>query len=124
MGMKDAGLVMLYNRLPHDDRTGRRIVAMHRVGDPGARLAEVVAALSLATDLGMGQPMEHALRSCLLALRLGEELGLSEAELTDLYYVALLRRIGCTPTRLDDSSVTIWPPMPASSPSMSSSRSR
>jgi hypothetical protein len=38
------------------------------------RLAELVAALSLATDLGMGQPMEHELRACLLAVRLGEAL--------------------------------------------------
>lgn len=30
---------------------------------PQLRLAEVVAALSLATDLGMGQPMEQALRN-------------------------------------------------------------
>jgi HD-GYP domain-containing protein (c-di-GMP phosphodiesterase class II) len=60
------------------------------------RLAELVAALSLATDLGMGQPMEHALRACLLSLRLGEHLGLSEDELVEVYYVALLQRIGCT----------------------------
>ncbi len=64
--------------------------------DPGLRLSELIAALSLATDLGMGQPMEHALRTCLLAVRLGERLGLPEAALTDVYYVALLRRVGCT----------------------------
>ena len=34
------------------------------------RLAELVAALSIATDLGMGQPMEYVLRSCVLAVRL------------------------------------------------------
>lgn len=37
-----------------------------------ARLAELIAALSLATDLGLGQPMEHVLRSCLISMRLGE----------------------------------------------------
>jgi hypothetical protein len=42
------------------------------------RLAEVVAALSLGIDLGFGQPMEHVLRQCLIALRLGELLGLDE----------------------------------------------
>src|SRR6266508_1529679 len=70
-----------------------------QAGNPdgsGVCLAEVVAALSLATDLGIGQPMEHALRGCLLAVRLGESLGLSEDELRDVYYVALLQRIGCT----------------------------
>ena len=36
------------------------------------RLAELVAALSLGIDLGFGQPMEHVLRQCLIALRLGE----------------------------------------------------
>ena len=44
----------------------------------GVRLAEVLAALSLATDLGMGQPMEHMLRQCLIALRLAERLGLDD----------------------------------------------
>jgi HD-GYP domain-containing protein (c-di-GMP phosphodiesterase class II) len=60
------------------------------------RLAELVAALSLATDLGMGSPLEQELRSCLVAVRLGEQLGLDEDELTHVYYVALLRWIGCT----------------------------
>lgn len=53
-------------------------------------------ALSLATDLGTGQPMEWALGSALLGVRLGEELGLNEQELREVYYVALLRYIGCT----------------------------
>jgi hypothetical protein len=34
------------------------------------RLAELVAALSLGIDLGFGQPMEHVLRQCLIAMRL------------------------------------------------------
>ena len=42
------------------------------------RLAELVAALSLGIDLGFGQPMEHVLRQCLIALRLAEGLGLDE----------------------------------------------
>jgi HD-GYP domain-containing protein (c-di-GMP phosphodiesterase class II) len=60
-----------------------------------ARLAELVAALSLASDLGVGQPMEHVLRSCLLAVGFGRRLGLAEQELADIYDVSLLRRIGC-----------------------------
>src|SRR5919204_1100195 len=60
------------------------------------RLAEPIAALSLATDVGMGQPMEQALRTCLLSLRLGERLGLGAGQLGELYYVALLRFLGCT----------------------------
>lgn len=59
------------------------------------RLAELMAALSLATDLGMGQPMEYALCVCVLSVRLGEALDLSESELREVYYLALLRHIGC-----------------------------
>jgi HD-GYP domain-containing protein (c-di-GMP phosphodiesterase class II)/DNA-binding CsgD family transcriptional regulator len=60
-----------------------------------ARLAELVAALSLGIDLGFGQPMEHVLRQCLIALRLGEALGLDESERADVYYTALLINVGC-----------------------------
>ena len=59
------------------------------------RLAELMAALSIATDLGMGQPMEYALTTCIIAVRLGEAAGLSDTELRDAYYEALLRYIGC-----------------------------
>ncbi|MGZ3582763.1 MAG: HD domain-containing phosphohydrolase [Ktedonobacterales bacterium] len=63
---------------------------------PGTlRVAELIGALSLATDLGTGQPMEHALRVCLLAVTLGGELGLDEQERCDVYCVALLRALGC-----------------------------
>jgi hypothetical protein len=44
--------------------------------DSGLRLAELVAAFSLATGLGMGQPMEHVLRSWLIAVRLGDRMDL------------------------------------------------
>jgi HD-GYP domain-containing protein (c-di-GMP phosphodiesterase class II) len=60
------------------------------------RAAEVVGALSLATDLGTGQPLEHALRTAVLAVRLGELAGASAKELADTYYVALLHASGCT----------------------------
>src|SRR4051794_6017531 len=60
------------------------------------RAAELVAALSLATDLGTGQPLEHALRTAVLAVRLGELAGATDEELSDTYYVALLHAAGCT----------------------------
>jgi putative nucleotidyltransferase with HDIG domain len=60
------------------------------------RLAEVISALSLATDLGLGQPLAHALRTCVFALRLGRALSLSDRGLADIYYTTLLRFIGCT----------------------------
>ena len=59
------------------------------------RLAELVAALSLGVDLGFGQPMEHVLRECLIALRLAERLGLDDAERSTVYYAALLVNVGC-----------------------------
>jgi HD-GYP domain-containing protein (c-di-GMP phosphodiesterase class II) len=60
------------------------------------RLAEVVAALSIATDLGTGQPLEHALRTAIIAVRLGELAELTPPELVDAYYLSLLHSIGCT----------------------------
>lgn len=63
---------------------------------PTIRLAEIVAALSLASDLGTGHPLERSLRACLLAVRFGKTLGLDEDTLGDLYYVSLLRWAGCT----------------------------
>src|SRR3954453_885876 len=59
------------------------------------RMAELVAALSLGIDLGFGQPMEHVLRQCLIALRIGEALGLDGDERAVVYYSALLVNIGC-----------------------------
>jgi response regulator RpfG family c-di-GMP phosphodiesterase len=63
--------------------------------DAGIRLAELMAALSIATDLGMGQPMEYAMTTCIVAVRLGEAAGLNDQALRDVYYEALLRYIGC-----------------------------
>jgi HD-GYP domain-containing protein (c-di-GMP phosphodiesterase class II) len=59
------------------------------------RLAELLAALSLGVDLGFSQPMEHVLRQCLIALRLGERIGLDENERAVIYYTALLVSVGC-----------------------------
>jgi len=60
------------------------------------RLAELMAALSLATDLGMGQPLEQALRTCLIAIALAERMRLAKHEISEVFYVALLRFLGCT----------------------------
>jgi HD-GYP domain-containing protein (c-di-GMP phosphodiesterase class II) len=58
-------------------------------------LGELVALLSLGTDLGLGQPMEHMVRACLLALRMAEHLGLDESQRSVLYYSGLLAWVGC-----------------------------
>ena len=59
------------------------------------RLAELVAALSLGIDLGFGQPMEHVLRQCLIALRLAERIELDDQARSAVYYTALLINVGC-----------------------------
>jgi HD-GYP domain-containing protein (c-di-GMP phosphodiesterase class II) len=64
--------------------------------EPAVRSAELVAALSLATDLGTGQPREHALRVCVIATRLADLAGADEAETADAYWTALLHSAGCT----------------------------
>lgn len=59
-------------------------------------MADLTIALSLATDLGTGQPMDHALRTCWLSLATADALGLDAATRSCVYYVALLRFLGCT----------------------------
>ena len=59
------------------------------------RLAELVATLSIATDLGTGHPSERALRACLFALQLGDAAHCDQDTLADIYYVTLLRFAGC-----------------------------
>ncbi len=59
-------------------------------------LAEVISALSFALDLTEGAVPGHALRSCLLGMRLGLEIGLSDVELADLYHALLLKDVGCS----------------------------
>ncbi|MGW0022587.1 HD domain-containing phosphohydrolase [Rhodococcus sp. NPDC003382] len=61
----------------------------------GPRRAELVAALSLAIDLGLGQPMEHMLRSALIATRIADRMGLSPEQRAVVYYANLVAWIGC-----------------------------
>ena len=72
----------------------------------GIRLVELLAALSLATDLANGFPMEKGLRNCLLAFLIGRELGLTDDELADVYYFGLLRSIGCTSYAYEEALAT------------------
>jgi hypothetical protein len=73
--------------------------------DSGVRLAELLAAFSLATDLGLGQPMEHVLRSWVIAARLGERVGVAADDRGALYYVATLGWVGCV---ADTPEVAAW----------------
>ncbi|MGE0870381.1 MAG: HD domain-containing phosphohydrolase [Kofleriaceae bacterium] len=65
------------------------------VGAPSVRLAELIGALSLGIDLGFGQPMEHVLRQCVIAMRIADKLDLPAADRATTYYAALLLNVGC-----------------------------
>jgi HD-GYP domain-containing protein (c-di-GMP phosphodiesterase class II) len=73
--------------------------------ESGLRLAELVAAFTLAVDLGLGQPMEHVLRSWLIAARLGAHVGIKREERGSLYYVATLAWVGCV---ADTPELSAW----------------
>src|ERR1700730_3531182 len=71
------------------------IVALSDSVRPGQEnsSAELVAALSLATDLGNGYPLEKTLRTCLLAIRLADLSDFPRPDKADVYYLTLLRSI-------------------------------
>ncbi len=64
--------------------------------DPSLRLGELIATFALAQDNAFGRPLESQLRSCLLAVWLSEEAGFDRELRDTIYWVALLRYIGCT----------------------------
>ncbi|KAF0967763.1 MULTISPECIES: HD domain-containing phosphohydrolase [Gordonia] len=59
------------------------------------RRVEVLAGLSVAIDLGLGQPVEHMLRSAVIATRLARRLGLDRSAQDTVYYATLVMWIGC-----------------------------
>ena len=68
------------------------------VTDHRLRLMDLLAALSVSTDLGMGQPPETALRSSLLASKLARAMDLPEGDVRNACLGTLLRHVGCTAT--------------------------
>ena len=63
--------------------------------DGAVSRTEILAALSLAIDLGLGQPMDHMLRSAVMGTKLAERLGLSARERGTVFYTNLVMWIGC-----------------------------
>lgn len=62
------------------------------------RLAEPLAALSLASDLARGHPQDEALRATTVAMHIANALKLDPAQCEAVYYATLLRYVGCTAT--------------------------
>jgi HD-GYP domain-containing protein (c-di-GMP phosphodiesterase class II) len=65
-------------------------------GSGGIALSELVGGLSYALDVAEGEPQGHAKRSCLIGMRLSDELALAANERSDLFYALLLKDAGCT----------------------------
>jgi HD-GYP domain-containing protein (c-di-GMP phosphodiesterase class II) len=59
-------------------------------------LSELIGALSSALDIGEGEPQGHAARSCLIGMRVADEIGLDDSARSDLFYALLLKDAGCS----------------------------
>ena len=59
------------------------------------RRTDLLAALSIAIDLGLGQPAEHVLRAAVIAARLADRLGLSRQQRDTTFHTTLVMWIGC-----------------------------
>jgi hypothetical protein len=64
-------------------------------GDGSVRIAELVATLSYAADLGLGRPMAHSMRQTVIALRLASLAGATDYELEATYYLGLMMNVYC-----------------------------
>jgi putative nucleotidyltransferase with HDIG domain len=65
-------------------------------GEIVVEMPEIISALSFALDLTEGAVPGHAMRSCILGMRIAIELGLPEEEMRDLYYALMLKDVGCS----------------------------
>ncbi len=59
-------------------------------------LAELLGALSHALDMVEGQPAGHCVRCCWIGIHIGQEIGLNDAQIWELYYTLLLKDLGCS----------------------------
>ena len=57
-------------------------------------LSGVIGSLSYALDIAEGQPPGHAVRSCLIGMRLAAELEMDSAERSHLFYALLAEGCG------------------------------
>ncbi len=77
------------------DATATATAARQVQVDHGVRIAELVATLSYAADLGLGQPMDHCLRQTVIAGRLADLTGATERERATTFYLGLLMNSHC-----------------------------
>ena len=59
-------------------------------------LSELIGALSRALDVAEGEPPGHAVRTCLIGMRLAEAIALEPDARSDLFYALLLKDAGCS----------------------------
>jgi HD-GYP domain-containing protein (c-di-GMP phosphodiesterase class II) len=66
------------------------------VGAGEIPLSKVVGGLSYALDLTEGEPPGHASRTCVIGMRVAEEIGLDAAARSDVFYALLVKDAGCS----------------------------
>jgi len=60
------------------------------------KLSELIASLSYALDITEGQSPGHCVRCCWIGMHIGRAAGLTDEQLWELYYVLLLKDLGCS----------------------------
>jgi HD-GYP domain-containing protein (c-di-GMP phosphodiesterase class II) len=71
----------------------------------GVHLSEVVGSIAIASDLGLGQPLEHVLRSCVIAVRLADRIDTPQQDRDAAYWATLFVAAGCTGSSFELSSL-------------------
>lgn len=59
-------------------------------------LSQLMSSLSYALDITEGQPEGHCIRCCWIGMNIAEHLKIPEQEKWELYYVLLLKDLGCS----------------------------
>jgi len=67
-----------------------------QLADSRLLMSEVISAFSYALDLTEGQPAGHCVRCCWIGMHVGRKMGLTHAELWELYYTLLMKDAGCS----------------------------
>ncbi len=66
------------------------------VRDSAFRISEILSALSCALDITEGQPPGHAVRTCLIGMRIADRAGVPMEDRGALFYTLLLKDLGCS----------------------------